>query len=566
MTSQTQDWRSRAKAKKQQQLDSIPKEWILRNPPNKDQLNVTDIPRTCGLLSSREIEITESHVEAILSNLAKGIWSAVEVTTAFSKRAVIAHQLVNCLTEIFIGRGLARAAELDDYFKRTGKVVGPLHGLPISLKDQLCVKGLDATMGYVAWIDKPSQKNSVLVDTLESLGAVFYVKTNIPQTLMFPETYNHIFGRTVNPANRALTSGGSSGGEGALVALRGSPLGVGSDIGGSIRIPAGLNGLYGMRPSYHRTPYAGNVNSLEGLNSVYSVLGPLTTSLETVKTFMSSVISKEPWQYDPLVIRKKWNEDEYRLCDHNGGKQLCFAILWDDGMVRPHPPVLRALETARGALTRAGHKVIDWDPAGLAEVNNVASKLWGSVGKQDSLAVTSLSGEHLITTMRPEVEDLENLFELPSRYKALNLTAFEFWQVNVLQRQLRQEYLDRWRETANVTGTGRPVDAIIAPVAPYAAMPHGQHRNAVYTTVWNILDYPAIAIPVTTVDPILDVKRERSSFYNEDDRTNWEYYGPEKFKDAPVGIQVVGRTLQEEALIGMTEIVDRSLKTYQPKL
>lgn len=101
MASQTQDWRSRAKAKKQQQLDSIPKEWILRNPPNKDQLNVTDIPRTCGLLSSREIEITESHVEAILSNLAKGIWSAVEVTTAFSKRAVIAHQLV-CLALIFL--------------------------------------------------------------------------------------------------------------------------------------------------------------------------------------------------------------------------------------------------------------------------------------------------------------------------------------------------------------------------------------------------------------------------------------------------------------------------------
>jgi amidase len=94
MASLTQDWRNRAKAKKQQQWDSIPKEWILKNPPGKDQLNVMDIPRTCGLLSLREIEITESHVAVILSNLAKGIWSAVEVTTAFSKRAVIAHQLV----------------------------------------------------------------------------------------------------------------------------------------------------------------------------------------------------------------------------------------------------------------------------------------------------------------------------------------------------------------------------------------------------------------------------------------------------------------------------------------
>jgi amidase len=77
--------------------------------------------------------------------------------------------------------------------------------------------------------------------------------------------------------------------------------------------------------------------------------------------------------------------------------------------------------------------------------------------------------------MRPEVEDLENLYDQPDRYKALDLTAFEFWQVNVRQRALRQEYWDHWRETVNVTGTGRPVDAIISPVAPYLAMSHGYH-------------------------------------------------------------------------------------------
>lgn len=71
---------------------------------------------------------------------------------------------------------------------------------------------------------------------------------------------------------------------------------------------------------------------------------------------MKGVLSKDPWQYDPLVIRKKWNEDEYRLCDHNGGKRLCFGILWDDGVTRPHPPVLRGLEIVRDALVRAGHK------------------------------------------------------------------------------------------------------------------------------------------------------------------------------------------------------------------
>lgn len=164
---------------------------------------------------------------------------------------------MNCLTEIFVERALARAAKLDDALKKTGKVVGPLHGLPISLKDQICIKGLETTMGYVSWIGKYSEKNAILVDILEECGAVPFVRTNVPQTLMvrcnrlvfkttmvmlirmftpdqWPETFNNIFGRTTNPYNRSLTCGGSSGGEGALIAMRGSPIGVGSDIGGCV--------------------------------------------------------------------------------------------------------------------------------------------------------------------------------------------------------------------------------------------------------------------------------------------------------------------------------------------
>ncbi len=88
-------------------------------------------------------------------------------------------------------------------------------------------------MGYVGWINKPAEQNAALVDILLAQGAVPYVRTNVPQTLMWGETHNNIFGRTVNPFNRNVTCGGSSGGEGALIGLRGSLLGVGSDIGGS---------------------------------------------------------------------------------------------------------------------------------------------------------------------------------------------------------------------------------------------------------------------------------------------------------------------------------------------
>jgi len=174
---------------------------------------------------------------------------------------------------------LARAQELDNHYKSTGKVVGPLHGLPISLKDQFRVKGIETSMGYVAWIGKYEKENSVLVDLLLQAGAVFYVKTSVPQSLMVCETVNNVIGRTVNPRNKNWSCGGSSGGEGAMVGFRGGIIGVGTDIGGSIRVPSAFNFLYGIRPSHGRLPYAKMANSMEGQETVHSVCGPITHSI-----------------------------------------------------------------------------------------------------------------------------------------------------------------------------------------------------------------------------------------------------------------------------------------------
>ncbi|EGN99531.1 hypothetical protein SERLA73DRAFT_106124, partial [Serpula lacrymans var. lacrymans S7.3] len=203
-------WSDLVADKRKRQQELIPKEWLITSPPDS-VLNVTSYPEKCGLLTTHELEITNATIDVLLPKLASGQWSAVAVTTAFSKRAIIAHQLVNCLTEIFIDRALVRAAELDEHLKKTGTPVGPLHGLPISLKDQLSIEGLETVMGYASWVGKYADKNAVLVDILLEAGAVLYVRTNVPQTLMFPETCNHVFGRTTNPYNRSLTSGGSSG-------------------------------------------------------------------------------------------------------------------------------------------------------------------------------------------------------------------------------------------------------------------------------------------------------------------------------------------------------------------
>ena len=130
-------------------------------------------------------------------------------------------------------------------------------------------------MGYIDWIGKYETSDSVLVSLLRKAGAIFYTKTSVPQTLMVCETVNNIIGRTVNPRNNNWSCGGSSGGEGAMVGIRGGVLGVGTDIGGSIRVPSAFNFLYGLKPSHGRLPYAKMANSMEGQETVHSVTGPI---------------------------------------------------------------------------------------------------------------------------------------------------------------------------------------------------------------------------------------------------------------------------------------------------
>ncbi|KAH0838330.1 general amidase [Lanmaoa asiatica] len=545
-------WSDLAADKKRRQQEAIPREWLI-TPPPETTLNVIGFPETCDILTPQELAITNEDVDILLKKLASGEWSAVDVTTAFYKRAIIAQQLVNCLTEIFVERALARAAELDEALKKTGKVVGPLHGLPISLKDQLCVKGLETTMGYVSWIGKYAEKNAVLVDILEECGAVPFVRTNIPQTLMWPETFNNIFGRTTNPHNRSLTCGGSSGGEGALVALRGSTIGVGSDIGGSVRIPSAFCGLYGLRPSYGRVPYGGAVNSLEGQDSVLSVFGPITNSILGLKTFMEAVIKAKPWLKDPLAVRKKWDEDEYQLKDRNNGQKLCFAIMWDDSVCVPHPPITRALKQVQAALAKAGHN----GALTFMQFHHILFSDLLCSHYMISRLPPQRAESQLSPTMAPGGNDANTANFRP---KIGGTTAYQLWQVQKTRSDLRATYLEHWNNTVASTGTGRPVDAIICPAAPYAAPPHGQNRYANYTTVWNALDYTASIFPVTTVDPIVDVKQPRESFTGALDQAIYEMYQPEVFRDAPVCLQLVGRTLEEEGVIAMTEIVDAALK------
>jgi amidase len=145
---------------------------------------------------------------------------------------------------------------------------------------------------------------------------------------MIGETINNIIGRTLNPYNRLLSSGGSSGGEGALVACHGSPLGVGTDIGGSIRIPAAFSGLWGLKPSHGRLPSNNVKRTADGQEIINSICGPMAHCPGDLVQFMKAILQLKPWNYDTKVIDMPWQDTRY--LEGKTGKKV-FGVIADQG-------------------------------------------------------------------------------------------------------------------------------------------------------------------------------------------------------------------------------------------
>lgn len=176
------DIASQKVAERRQRLAAHP-EWLLKGSVPHSTKDVSTIP--ISQLTPREQEIVRLDATALVDAIRDRRYSAVEVLKAYAHAASVSQSLTNCLTEVFIEEGLERAAELDRHLEETGQVVGPLHGLPFSIKDHIMVKGHDTATGYTSWAFKTvAQKDAVAVDILRRAGAVLYVKTANPQTLL----------------------------------------------------------------------------------------------------------------------------------------------------------------------------------------------------------------------------------------------------------------------------------------------------------------------------------------------------------------------------------------------
>ncbi|KAL6168536.1 hypothetical protein ACJQWK_06169 [Exserohilum turcicum] len=471
------------------------------------------------------------------------------VATAISTGAVTASQLLRAymdrLTEILFDDAVRQAAHLDALFSQHGRLVGPLHGVPMTLKDQFDVAGYDSTLGYVGRAFRPAQRDCVLVSMLKSLGAVIMAKTNVPQSIMWCETDNPLWGLTVHPRAASFTPGGSTGGEAALLALQGSVVGWGTDIGGSVRIPAHMNGLYALRPSSSRLPYHGVAVSTDGQEHVPSVVGPMARNMASLIHVTKALVDARPCHADPKCCPLPWRSD---LLQRARATPLVIAVMRDDGVVRCHPPVARLLDHAVARLRDAGHDIVAWAPGDLhQECINLMDQYYTADGGEDIRRDVDAGGEPMI----PHVDALV--------HRGRAISVYDYWQLNKQKLKLQKRYLDQWNATKS-EATGAPMDILLAPVMPHSALPHGKCRWVGYTKVFNLVDYPVVVVPAGTVDRALDADAAaRMPDYqprNVLDEWNWNAVDLDAMHGMPIGVQVVSRRLHEETALGAAEAID----------
>ncbi|CAL5868128.1 uncharacterized protein PFLUO_LOCUS2352 [Penicillium psychrofluorescens] len=548
------DWRQKVANKRETCCEAIPKEWRLSDElkstfqyplsENKNDFVGNETIRKSGILTEQELTITEDYtVSQLLAALSQGTLSALEVTLAFSKRAAIAQQLVSCLTETMFTQARERAQWLDEQ-KAQGKTVGPLHGLPVSIKDSFHVNGTQATIGMVAFLDETSTTNSPLVDLLLKLGAVIYVKTNVPQTMMTCECENNVFGRTLNPRNTLLGPGGSSGGEGALVALRGSPLGVGTDVGGSIRIPALCCGTYGFRPSTGRIPNGGTrICTTSGLKFILSCAGPLAMDMDALEIFCREVIDGQPALYDSTVIDVPWR----RIASK---PTLRIGVLPESLVYPLHPPVKRVLGEAARVLEAQGHEIITLDAAEchFEEINEVAWNLFGL--DPNAAQLIAAAGEPFapaILYMKQQAEALQQV----QKSTLGNIEGLDRMGKLALLNTRRAGFREVWRKM----WLRLNLDICLAPGAQGTAVPHDKYGLSPYTCLLNFLDYPSCIIPYGKAG-----EADANSTFELHSGQAAPPYDFKTLQGAPCAIQVFTPTMRDEECLEMTKTIDNCLK------
>jgi amidase len=380
----------------------------------------------------------------------------------------------NAVVDLLAESALSQARLADEALAHGG-AIGPLHGVPFSIKDSLEVAGTRTTAG--TWGRREAERSpedATVVARLRAAGAIPIAKTNLPDLLFAFESDNLIFGRTNNPYDITRTSGGSSGGEAALIAAGGSPMGLGSDCAGSVRVPAAFCGIASLKPTSGRLPRTGHYPPAGGWIESLWQIGPMARRVEDLSTMMGLLAGGDGC--DPTVIDMPFrNPAEARL------ESLRVAFHTDNGFSAAGPDIVRVVESAAKELETVAAVVEEARPACLAEAYDIEMRLIGpdgGDGLREFLRIAGSACRHPLLTGWLDKLDC---------YRTDVAGFARYWAA-----------LDAYR--AEMTAFFRNYDAILCPVYVQPALPHGKSiddenfRGFGYTMAFNIAGWPAAVV------------------------------------------------------------------------
>lgn len=479
-----------------------------------------------------------------------------EIVRAHLERIEALNPGVNALVHVFADKAIAAAKIADDMASRD-RWLGPLHGVPVTIKESIATRGIDVTLGVKSQAGSPEEDDATVVKLLARAGAIVLGKGNISQLLLFHEADNPVFGRTNNPWNAERVPGGSSGGEAAAVASGMTPMGIGTDIGGSIRVPAVFTGVYGLKPTADRWSMVGCRSAMAGQETIRAQCGPIARSTADLTLAMRSIDSYLHTPYDARVPPVSTGDP--KRVDLT---KLRVGYYEDDGFFTPAASVQRGVRKAVGALQARGIEVVPFHPPASVEITYLYFAALASDGGRS--VDRFLRGDRVV----PQLTKLRTLAKLPSFLRDTVATFLasagelrlerllrvgnekriaDLWALVAERNRLRQEVLLAWSAAG--------IDAVICPAHPTPALRHGQSDEfslgGSYSMRYNLLDFPAGAMPVTrvradeTARPQLLDRLDRVAASAEADSAG-----------LPIGVQVVTRPYQETLLLAVMSSIE----------
>uniref|UniRef100_A0A1I8APE8 fatty acid amide hydrolase n=1 Tax=Steinernema glaseri TaxID=37863 RepID=A0A1I8APE8_9BILA len=527
----------------------------------EEQINELQI-KTEALDSSLREEINSLNYKELIKALQDGKYKCSDVLLAFQYRALKANEETNCVC-LFITEATEQAKRLDELAKDPHYKKPPMFGFPISIKENIYVKGYDATKGYANGVDSPSKEDSPIIAQLKDLGAVPFVLTNVPQSMLSYTCMNPVYGVTTNPHDKRRTPGGSSGGESAIIGANGSLLGIGGDVGGSIRIPCHFTGIAGLKPSHLRLSENGMGVSIPGRPLICASAGPMAQSIRSAAHYLKCIWSDD-WisRIDPYVPPVLWNDEEY-----SSTRKLKIGYYSDDGWFKPTPAMQRAVLETKEMLEKAGHTLVPFEPP---NVTRAFQLFIGAVCVDGGAYIMGKIDNDLPV---PGYSDMLRLYRLPvflQRILARVLDHIYPRMAKALRAMpkttsdLREIYeeIKQYRNTFQQQMAESNVDALICPVQVFPSVEHHvpmqMFATVSYTGLYNLLDYAAGTVSVTKVT---DADEANLAEYPASDP--WYAKVKEATKGSvglPVGVQVVCQPYKEERCLRILGEIEDAIK------